>query len=210
MINEEILSPFRDKLEKALIDELSSEARLISVEAGDTIMEPGQYIKTVPIVLSGHIRIMRRDDDGNEVLLYYIGSGDTCAMSLTCCVAHQKSNILAVADENSELLLIPAGKMEEWMMKYSSWNSFVMQTYNARFTEMLEAIDSIAFKRVDERLIEYLTNKSELTGSKILNVSHQQIADELNSSREVISRLLKTMENNKRITLGRNRIELLF
>ncbi len=209
MLTEEILSPFRQIFEKELIEEISQNGRVLEVQAGDVIMEPGKYIKTIPVILNGLIKVMRRDEDGNEVLLYYIGTGETCAMSLNCCVAHAQSDILAVAEEDSELLLIPAEKMDEWTRRYSSWHNFVMQTYGARFSELLKAVDGIAFKKVDERLEQYLKNKAEHSGSNIIHVSHQVIADELNTSREVVSRLLKTMENEGRIKLGRNRIELL-
>jgi CRP/FNR family transcriptional regulator, anaerobic regulatory protein len=209
MVSEEILSQFRNIFEKELIDEISESGSVNSIKAGDSIIEPGNYIKFIPVIVSGLLKVMRRDDEGNEILLYYIGKGETCAMSLHCCVAQSKSDILAIAEEDTVLLSIPVIKMEEWNRKYSSWSRFVMQAYNTRFTEILLAIDGIAFKKVDERLEQYLINLSELTKSQILEVGHQQIADELHSSREVISRLLKIMENNGRIKMGRNKIELL-
>jgi len=208
MITEAILSNFRNKFESELIDELSVHGKVFNAEAGDIVMEPGKYIKTIPLIVRGLLKIMRRDEDGHEVLLYYLHPGETCAMSLTCCVAQSKSNILAIAEENTEMILFSANKMEEWSRKYSSWSSFVMETYNKRFNEMLTAIDGIAFKKVDERLEQYLIQKSENINSKVISVSHQQVADELNTSREVVSRLLKVMENDGKIQLGRNRIEL--
>jgi CRP/FNR family transcriptional regulator len=171
-------------------------------------MDTGQYIKSIPLLLSGSIKIIRQDDTDGEILLYYVGSNETCAMSLTCCMAHQKSRIRAIAEEDTEMITVPVEKMDEWMIKYESWKNFVMQTYNARFDELLRTIDSIAFQKVDERLENYLKSKGELTESKLLVVSHQQIAEELNSSREVISRLLKHLEKNGKIKLGRNKIEL--
>jgi CRP/FNR family transcriptional regulator len=190
------------------LDELQAIGKPVNVKAGDIIMDTGQYIKSIPLLLSGSIKIIRQDDTDGEILLYYVGSNETCAMSLTCCMAHQKSRIRAIAEEDTEMITVPVEKMDEWMIKYESWKNFVMQTYNARFDELLRTIDSIAFQKVDERLENYLKSKGELTESKLLVVSHQQIAEELNSSREVISRLLKHLEKNGKIKLGRNKIEL--
>lgn len=199
---------FKNIFEKELLDELQAIGKPVNVKAGDIIMDTGQYIKFIPLLLSGSIKIIRQDDTDGEILLYYVGSNETCAMSLTCCMAHQKSRIRAIAEEDTEMITVPVEKMDEWMIKYESWKNFVMQTYNARFDELLRTIDSIAFQKVDERLENYLKSKAELTESKLLVVSHQQIAEELNSSREVISRLLKHLEKNGKIKLGRNKIEL--
>lgn len=208
MNHPELFEKFRNTFEKPLLEELDAIGRLVSVKAGTVIMDTGQYIKFIPILLSGNIKIIRQDDDGGEILLYYVGSNETCAMSLTCCMAHQKSSIRAVAEEDTVMITVPVDKMEEWTVKYASWKNFVMYTYNARFDELLRTIDSIAFQKVDERLVSYLKNKAALTGSKLLNINHQQIAEELNSSREVISRLLKQLENKGMVTLGRNKIEV--
>ncbi|MBK8414188.1 MAG: Crp/Fnr family transcriptional regulator [Bacteroidetes bacterium] len=200
---------FKNIFEKELLDELQAIGKPVNVKAGDVIMDTGQYIKFIPLLLSGSIKIIRQDDTDGEILLYYVGSNETCAMSLTCCMAHQKSRIRAIAEEDTEMITVPVEKMDEWMIKYESWKNFVMQTYNARFDELLRTIDSIAFQKVDERLENYLKSKAELTESKLLVVSHQQIAEELNSSWEVISRLLKHLEKNGKIKLGRNKIELM-
>ena len=199
---------FRNIFEKELLDELQAIGKPVTVKAGDIIMDTGQYIKFIPLLLSGSIKIIRQDDTDGEILLYYVGSNETCAMSLTCCMAHQKSRIRAIAEEDTDMITVPVEKMDAWMIKYESWKNFVMQTYNARFDELLRTIDSIAFQKVDERLENYLKSKAELTETKLLVVSHQQIAEELNSSREVISRLLKHLEKNGKIKLGRNKIEL--
>ena len=200
---------FRNVFEKALLEELSQIGKIVEVRAGDIIIDTGQYIKFIPILLSGNIKIIREDDKDGEILLYYVGSNETCAMSLTCCLAHQKSRIKAIAEEDTTMVSIPVVKMDEWMLKYNTWKNFVMQTYNARFDELLKTIDGIAFHKVDERLEKYLHDKSAVTGSSTIAVSHQQIAEELNSSREVISRLLKQLEHNGGIRLGRNKIEIL-
>jgi CRP/FNR family transcriptional regulator len=210
MLSSDLISnQLRNTFEKALIEELLETGKLMEVKAGETIIDNGQYIKFIPILISGNIKIIRQDDVEGEILLYYVGSNETCAMSLTCCMAHQKSRIRAVAEDDTKMITIPIAKTEEWMVKYPSWKNFVMQTYSARFDELLKTIDSIAFHKVDERLVKYLRDKSQVNGSNTLNVSHQQIAEELNSSREVISRLLKQLEHNGAISLGRNKIEIL-
>lgn len=206
--SELITNQIRNTFEKALLDELLEIGKLMEVKAGETIIDNGQYIKFIPILISGNIKIIRQDEVEGEILLYYVGSNETCAMSLTCCMAHQKSRIRAVAEDDTQMITIPIAKTEEWMLKYTSWKNFVMQTYSARFDELLKTIDSIAFHKVDERLVKYLRDKAQVNGTNILNVSHQQIAEELNSSREVISRLLKQLEHNGAISLGRNKIEL--
>ena len=204
-----ITQKFRNVFEKELLEEILNVGKLVVVEAGETIIDAGQYIKFVPLILSGAIKIIREDQEGGEILLYYVGANETCAMSLTCCLAHQKSRIRAVAEEKTELWNLPVSKMDEWMLKYTSWKNFIMQTYSTRFDELLQTIDGIAFKKVDERLEKYLIEKAAVSGSKVLQVSHQQIAEELNSSREVISRLLKQLEHQGSISLGRNKIELI-
>ena len=155
------------------------------------------------------IKILREDHEGNELLMYYLNSGDTCAMSLTCCVQNAQSEIKAVCEEEATLIMIPVTYMDEWMIKYKSWKEFVMQTYQNRFKELLETIDSIAFTKLDERLLKHLKEKSENSTSNMLDTTHQEIAYELNSSREVISRLLKQLENKAVIRLHRNKIEFL-
>lgn len=204
-----LIEKFSTIFEKELLQELDEIGKIVNLNAGDVIIDTGQYIKFIPILLSGTIKIIRQDDEGGEILLYYVGSNETCAMSLTCCLAHQKSRIKAIAEEDISMITIPVILMEEWMVKYPSWKNYVMQTYSARFDELLKTIDGIAFHKVDERLEKYLKDKAAVNGNSILNVNHQQIAEELNSSREVISRLLKQLEHNGSIKLGRNKIELL-
>lgn len=149
------------------------------------------------------------DDDGRELLLYYVNPNESCAMTFTCCMQQHPSEIKAVAEEDVELLAIPISVMDEWMVKYPTWKSFVMETFRNRFNELLKTIDHIAFHKLDERLIHYLKEKSKATGSSLINLSHEQIAGELASSREVISRLLKKLENDKKLLLYRNQIKLL-
>ncbi|MGB0525608.1 MAG: Crp/Fnr family transcriptional regulator [Flammeovirgaceae bacterium] len=193
---------------QSLIDEIMQVATLREVKSGTVMMEIGRYIKFVPLMLSGSIKISREDDDGNEVLLYFLEVGHTCAMSLMCCFEEGKSSIRAVVEDDAQLLMIPIQYMDEWMAKYRSWRHFVMMSYASRFEEMLNTIDSIAFHSMDQRLEKYLRDRSNALKTRKLSITHQQIAYDLNSSREAVSRLLKKMERTGKITLGRNKIDL--
>jgi CRP/FNR family transcriptional regulator, anaerobic regulatory protein len=168
------------------------------------ITEPGQFIKMVPIILEGAIKIMRMDEDGKELFLYYLEPGETCALSLTCCSASKPSEIKAVAEEKTTILGIPIQKHEEWTDQFKQWKEFVAMTYQSRFQEMLVALDAVAFKRMDERLMRYIVTKMKQQKANELHITHQEIANELGTSREVISRLLKQLEKKKWIELGRN------
>ncbi len=178
------------------------------VKAGEVIMQYGQFIKSVPLILSGCIKILRKDDEDRELFLYYLYPGETCAMSLTCCMANQKSEIKAIAEEDTTFLAIPVEKVDEWMRDYTDWKNLVMTTYSIRFRDLLNTIDNIAFRKMDERLEEYLFSKSRALQTNSLSITHQEIANELGTSREVISRLLKQMEKSGKIILGRNKIDL--
>jgi CRP/FNR family transcriptional regulator len=171
---------------------------------GKIITEPGQFVKMVPIVLEGAIKIMRMDEDGRELFLYYLEPGETCALSLTCCTTSKPSEIKAVAEENTVILGIPIQLHEQWTDKYKQWKDFVASTYQNRFQELLIALDAVAFKRMDERLMRYIITKMKQYKSNELHTTHQEIANELGTSREVISRLLKQLEKKKWIELGRN------
>jgi len=194
--------------EKQLQEELEQKAQMRSYNEGDVIIEIDQYIKSIPIVISGTVKVIREDDEGNELFLYYVNAGSTCAMSLTCCMRDQKSQVRAIAEESVELMAIPVKEMDQWMMEFRSWKDFVMRSYSSRFEELLNTIDLIAFHHMDDRLVAYLEKKAAVHQSKTINVKHQEIAIELNSSREAVSRLLKKLENMGKLKLHRNRIEL--
>ena len=200
---------FKDIFEVSLIRELEKQGRIHSFNAGETIMDVGQTVRFMPIILKGNIKVTRMDDEGREILLYFVHGVESCAMTFTCCMQQKSSEIKATAEEDTLVIMIPVGLMDEWIVKYPTWKSFVMQTMMQRFNELLKTIDSIAFQKLDERLIQYLRDRSKAAGSSLLTVTHQQIADELATSRVVISRLLKKLENDKKILLYRNQIKLL-
>lgn len=195
--------------EPALLLEIETKGIPMSAKSGDTIIKTGQIIKTMPLILSGAIKVSRIDEEGNELLLYYVSANESCALTFTCCMQHHASEINAVAEEDVEMLTVPVSVMDEWLIKYPTWKTFVMRTIQNRFNELLKTIDQIAFQKLDERLIFYLKEKSKATGSSLLNLSHEQIANDLATSRVVISRLLKKLENDKRLLLYRNQIKIL-
>ncbi len=197
------------QFEPGLIEIIEKEAVQRSYNAGDIIMRTGQYIKSTALVLEGRIKIYRENQDGGEFLMYYLEPGQACAVSMICALQSETSEIMAKAEEDTEVLMIPVQLMDDLMNKYKSWYQFVIQTYRSRFDELLSVVDNIAFHNMDERLEFYLKRHADKTGKKVMEVSHQQIADDLNSSREVISRLLKKMEQRNLVKLHRNMIELL-
>jgi len=195
--------------EPALIQLLIEKGKIQKFREGETIIDPGQSIKVMPIVLEGSVKVSRLDEDGRELLLYYLEPRESCAMTFTCCMQHHTSEIKAVAEEDVEILAVPISVMDEWLAKFSTWKTFVMNTIHARFNELLRSIDQIAFQKLDERLITYLREKTKTSGSALINLSHQQIADELATSRVVISRLLKKLERDGQVLLFRNQVKLL-
>lgn len=205
----EVLDNFKEIFEPSLIKELNAKSTFVEVKAGTVILDIGETVRQIPIVVNGSVKVSRIDEDGNELLLYYVNPKETCAMTFTCCMEQFPSEIKAVAEEDVEMLTVPNKVMDEWLVKYPSWKSFVMKTIQHRFNELLKSIDQIAFQKLDERLISYLKEKSKATQSTLINLSHQQIAEELATSRVVISRLLKKLENDKKVLLYRNQIKLL-
>jgi len=195
--------------EDELLQEINSVGVYKNIQEGYQLIEIGDYIKSMPLLISGAIKILREDDNGDELILYFIEQGDTCAMTLSCCLGSTKSEIRAIAETDTKLIMIPVKKMEEWLSKYKSWQKFILQSYHDRMTELLEAIDTIAFLKMDERLFKYLKDKAMVNHNDVLNVTHQQIAQDLHTSRVVVSRLLKTLENDGKIELHRNSITIL-
>ena len=195
-------------LEEELVNEIINNSQLKDIEQDKVIVNVGDELNNIPIVLEGSIKISRENEEGEELLLYYIEGGDTCAMTLQCCVRHTKSEIRATTMEKSLILMIPIKMMEVWLHKYKSWREYILQSYHTRMTELMETIDAITFMRLDERLLKYLTDQAKLLGSLEINHTHQQIAEDLHSSRVVISRLLKQLEIKKIITIQRNKIIL--
>ncbi len=195
---------FEDKL----VDEIEVQGEFKTFPANEVLMRKGQYIRSTMLVLNGLIKIYREDDDGNEFLMYYLKPGEACALSLVCAAKHEASPIMAKTVTETDVMMVPVDTMSEWMSKFKSWYQFVIETYRTRFDELLTTLDNVAFRSMDERLEFYLKRAKEAQQAIMLNISHQEIANELNTSREVVSRLLKKMEQKGMVNLHRNAIEL--
>ena len=200
---------FEGVFEPALLEEMQSSGELMHFTEGDIIMNYGKYLRMMPIVLKGTVKVLRMDENGKEILLYYLTSNESCSMAYSCCLEARKSEVKAIAEEEVTLLAIPHDKLDEWLCKYPGWKNYIMRSFNERFLELLKSIESIAFHKLDERLVAYLKEKQRLSGSSVIKASHYQIADELATSRVVISRLLKQLENDGKILLYRNEIKLM-
>ncbi len=200
---------FDSTFEPDLVKEMHQFGEIKHFKEGDLIMDYGKYIRMMPIILKGTIKVFRMDDSGKEILLYYLSSNESCSMAYSCCVEAKKSEVKAIAEEDVELIAIPHIKLDEWLCKYSSWKNYILRSFNERFLELLKSIESIAFHKLDERLVAYLKEKQRLSGSSVIKASHYLIADELATSRVVVSRLLKQLENDGKILLYRNEIKLL-
>jgi len=180
--------------EEELLNEIAEISLFKDFKEGDIIIDFGDYIRKMPLLLTGAIKILREDFDEGELLLYFIEKGDTCTMTMACCIGETKSEIRAVAETDGQVIMIPVMKMEEWLGKYKSWRNYVFSSYNNRLKEMLSAIDNLAFMNMDERLLNYLNDKSKINHSNEIQATHQEIAYDLHTSRVVISRLLKALE----------------
>jgi len=195
--------------EPALMKEMEEFGEIRHFKEGDIIMDYGKYIRMMPLIRKGTIKVFRKDENGKEILLYYLSSNESCSMAYSCCVEAKKSEVKAIAEDAVELMAIPHKKLDEWLCKYPSWKNYIMRSFNERFLELLKSIETIAFHKLDERLIGYLKEKQRLSGSSVIKASHTQIADELATSRVVVSRLLKQLENDGKILLYRNELKLL-
>ncbi|MGB3183343.1 MAG: Crp/Fnr family transcriptional regulator [Cyclobacteriaceae bacterium] len=191
-----------------LIDEITKAGDYREFDAGAELIDIGQQISHFPILLSGSIKIMTEDEEGNELLLYYLEMGDTCAMTLQCCLRDSKSKVRAVAEEPVRIIMVPVELMEDWIVRHQSWRRFVFDSYNNRLSEMLEAVDNLAFSNLEERLYKYLRDKALINSSSRLRITHHQIASDLNTSRVVISRLMKKLEEQGKITHDRNVVDI--
>lgn len=176
---------------------------------GDVILRENAYIQAIPLVSKGSIRVMRTDPDGREILLYYITAGESCIMSFLGGLHHDTSKIKAIAEEPVEILFIPVERMRQLMREYPEWLDYIFRLYHKRFEELLDVVNAIAFRRMDERLLDFIRRKSEVTNSRTLQLTHEQIAQELGTARVVVSRLLRQLEENGTVKLERNKISLL-
>lgn len=203
---EELMKMF-PLFDRKLAEFITSISELRTFDEGTIMMKTGQYFKATMLITKGKVKLYREGEDGNEFFMYFLEGGNACALSMICATRNQASQIMALAVEETEVIMIPIQYMDELMTQYKGWYYFVLETYRSRFEELLVVIDHIAFKNMDERLEWYLRNQAQ--HGREIHLTHQQIANDLNSSREVISRLLKKLENQGAVVLHRNHIEFL-
>lgn len=206
---EALKQSYGQHFEPALIEEIAQVGTLMELPEGHKLIDIGSYLNGMPLLVSGAIKILREDKDGGELLLYYLEKGDTCSMTMTCCMNQAKSEVRAITETETTLIMVPIQKMEQWTVKYKSWRNFVFESYHNRLNELLQTLDSIAFDAMDERLVNYLKEKKRIGQDDIIRITHHEIAYDLNSSRVVISRLLKKLERMGRIELHRNHLKVL-
>lgn len=195
--------------EKELIQEIFQFGDIKHFAAGDVIMDYQNFVRMMPIILNGTIKVLRKDENGKEILLYYISDNESCSMAYGCCMTAKKSEVKAVAEDDGKMIAIPFVKLNDWLCKYDSWRSYIFNSFNERFIELLNSIDAMAFTNLDQRVKQYLLEKHSRFNSSIIKVSHNKIAEELATTRVVVSRILKQFENDKKVILYRNEIKLL-
>lgn len=208
-MDQEVFENLYGGFESELKDEMIKNSEILQFKEGDQLMRTGQYFKSTMLLVEGLVKVYREDDEGHEFFMYYLEPGNACALSMVCAIKQETSQIMAKAVKDTEVIAIPLKYMDQWMAKYKTWYHFVLETYRTRFEEILLTLDHIAFRAMDERLEFYLKRHQDTLKSNTIEINHQQIADELNSSREVISRLLKKMEQLGKLKLNRNSIEII-
>ena len=209
MLNSDDLKNLFPFFEPELLKEIEENAVIMQFEEGEDVIKSGQNIKSTIIIKDGLVKIYREDEEGGEIFMYYLEPGQACALSIICAMQNRTSEIKATTVKPTEVYTIPVYLVEQWMRKYRSWYQFVLSTYRSRFEELLNTIDAIAFKNMDERLVMYLKKHAEISGNNTISVTHAQIAAELSTSREVISRLLKKLVERGLIKVNRQNIKIL-
>jgi len=197
------------QFENDLFEEIIKEGQLVLFPEDELMMDIGQRVEQIPLIVKGTVKIFREDEKDHEIFLYYLKEGEACAITLICSAREGYSKIKAIPIEDTTAIVLPIKKLDEWMFKYKSWYYFVMDSYQEKFEELLKVVEEIAFHQMDERLLAYLRKSVEANNSNIIKATHQQIAGELNTSREVVGRLLKKLEQSRTVKIGRNQIELI-
>lgn len=196
------------KTSPELVEKLQQYSIRKEYEAGSIILNENAHIRSIPIVTKGTLKVIRTEEDGKEILLYYIKAGESCIMSFLGGLHNETSKVKAEVEDDAEILFLPMDKVSLFIKEYPQWLDYIFRLYHKRFEELLEIVNAIAFKKIDERMLALLNKKTELTGNKTLNITHEQLANELGTARVVVSRLLKQLEEIGKVKLGRNKITL--
>ena len=206
ILREKLSDYFSTIFEKELIDEIVKVGFLDKIKSGELLIDIDDKMTHIPLILDGIVKIIRKDKKGDELVLYFLERGDTCAISFVNCINLSRSIFKGVVEKDTEAIFLPVDKIDDWLTKYKSWRHFIIDSYHFRLIEMVESIDSLAFMKLEQRMFKYLTDKVNVTNENLLDITHQEIATDLNSSRVVVTRLLKQLENEGKIKMGRNRI----
>lgn len=206
ILREKLEDYYAEIFEEDLLKEIIDVGILRTIHSNELLIDIGDKMTHVPLILNGAVKIIREDKNGDEIALYFLEKGDTCAISFINCINRSKSMFRGISEKDTEGIFVPVDKIDTWLEKYKSWREFVIDSYHMRLIEMVESIDSLAFSKLDNRLYKYLTDKVKIMKDKVLIITHQEIADDINTSRVVVSRLLKVLENEGKIKIRRNRI----
>jgi len=208
LIREKLVSNYNSIFEKKLIDEIVEVGSLQSLKNGEILIDIDDEMTHIPLLINGVVKIMRADESGDDIVLYYLEKGDTCAISFVNCINRSKSMFKGIVKKDMEGIFIPVCLIDDWLKKYESWRHFIIDSYHLRLMEMVESIDRLAFLKLEERVYKYLNDKVAIEKDNTLIITHQEIADDINTSRVVVSRLLKRLENEGKIAIRRNKIIL--
>ncbi len=206
IIREKLTDYYSEIFEDELLEEIINLGIFRAIESGGTLIDIGDKMTHVPLILNGAVKIIREDKNGDDIALYFLEKGDTCAISFVNCINRTNSMFRGIAEKETEGIFVPVEKVDDWLKKYESWRHFIIDSYHMRLIEMVESIDSLAFMKLDDRLLKFLTDKVKIMKDNVLIITHQEIADDLNTSRVVVSRLLKQLENEGKVKIRRNRI----
>ncbi len=209
ILREKLNDYYSNIFEEELLDEIVKVGHYDKVKSGKLMIDVGEDMTHIPLLLNGVVKIIRHEKEGEELVLYFLERGDTCAISFVNCINRKKSIFKGVVEQDMEAIFLPVGLIDDWLMKYKSWRYFIIDSYHYRLIEMVESIDSLAFMKMNKRLFKYLTDKVKITKNVTLEITHQEIANDLNSSRVVITRLLKQLHDEGKIYSTRNKIKVL-
>ncbi len=209
LIRKKLNSNFSKIFEKKLLDEIVEVGTYKTYPKGEMLIDIRDELTHIPLITKGIIKVSREDLNGEEILLYFLERGDTCAISFVNCINLSKSMFRGVIETDVECILIPVNKIEEWLVNYRTWREFIIDSYHNRLVELVDVIKSLAFLKLDDRLYNYLAEHVKLMHNKKLAITHQEIAEDLHTSRVVVSRLLKILEKKRKIKLGRKKIKII-
>ena len=209
ILREKLNDYYSNIFEEELIDEIVKVGFIEKVKSGNLMIDIGEDMTHIPLILSGVVKIIRKEQGGEELVIYFLERGDTCAISFVNCINRKKSIFKGVVENDMEAIFLPVDKIDDWLVRFKSWRFFIIDSYHFRLIEMVESIDSLAFMNMNQRIFKYLTDKAKINRDVNLTITHQQIADDLNTSRVVVTRLLKQLHEDGKIYSTRNKIKVL-